>query len=124
MTLIKIPVTLLLIVLIILAVAYAAAGATLDAKSSNHADRKHGWLLAQSIVDCIAKNGTYMGMKFRDKDGKFYLPCQLSDGRIGLGIFDSAGNNISAFVPRDGIWQNVRDYILQRAFRYNGPLPW
>lgn len=97
---------------------------TLEMRSSNHADRKHDWLLAQSIVDCIMNKGPYMGMKFRDRDGKFYIPCQLSDGRIGLGIFHPDGTNLSAYIPRDGIWEQVREYILQRAFRYTGPLPW
>ena len=89
---------------------------------SDHAAKTHG-TDAYEIVDCITRNGPYLGMKFRAKDGKFYIPCQLTDGRIGLGIFDSGGNNISAYVPGDGIWQEVRDYILQRAFRFTGKLP-
>lgn len=93
-------------------------------ESSNHANAKHGWLLAQSIVDCITKNGPHMGMKFRDKNGRFYIPCQLQDGSIGLGIFDKDGNNISAYVPGDGSWEHVKNYILQRAARFTGPLPW
>jgi putative hemolysin len=92
--------------------------------ASQHASDKHGWLLAQSIMDCISKNGPHMNMKFRDKNGKFYVPCQLPDGSIGLGIFDKNGNNISAYVPGDGSWEHVKNYILQRAARFTGPLPW
>jgi putative hemolysin len=96
----------------------------LDMDASPHANSKHGWLTAQSIVDCISKNGTHMNLKFKDRDGKFYLPCQLPDGNIGLGIFDAKGNNITAFVPRDGTWEQVKEYILQRATRFTGALPW
>ncbi len=122
MTLAKNRFTLLLNICIILIVAYILVVVAMEA--SRHASDKHGWTLAGAIIECIEKNGPHMGMKFRDKDGKFYIPCQLSDGRIGLGIFDKDGNNVSAYVPGDGIWEHVRDYILRRAFRYTGPLPW
>jgi hypothetical protein len=114
---------LILAVLILMAYAQAVIPAS-AIQSSDHANDKHGWLLATSIVECIAKNGPYMGMKFRAKDGKFYIPCQLADGRIGLGIFDKHGENVTAYVPRDGLWEQVKEYILQRAARYTGPLPW
>ncbi len=89
---------------------------------STHAVETHGYT-ASEIVHCISNNGTYMHMAFRSKDNKFYLPCQMPDGQIGLGIFDSNGNNITAFVPKDGVWNNVRDYILRNAVKFSGKIP-
>lgn len=93
--------------------------------ASNHAQNKHGWLEAQLIIDCLGKSGPHMGLRFKGiRDGRFYIPCSLPDGRIGLAIFDKDGNNITAYVPKDGTWSQVREYILSRATRFTGALKW
>ena len=123
MKLVKVSGAVIILLALVALLSFIPALMSLSNQPSRHAENKHNWD-ATEIVECITKNGTYYNMIFRSKDGKFFLPCQLSDGRIGLGIFDKDGNNISAYVPGDGVWEHVRDYILQRAFRFTGPLPW
>jgi len=90
--------------------------------ASNHAETTHVWD-AQKIMKCLNDNGPHLKMVFRSKDNKFYFPCLLPDGRIGMGIFDKFGNNISAYIPKDGTWAAVRKYIEERATHFTGRIP-
>lgn len=98
------------VVLIALAVAAMASLAP-----SQHAVMSH--YEAVDVIRCINNNGPHLKLAYLSKDNKFYLPCQMPDGQIGLGIFTKEGDNISAYIPKDGTWQSVRNYIEQRATR-------
>lgn len=119
----------LLLIVALIALAWAMVGQSVisqisKASPSRHALESHAE--AASIIDCINKNGP--AAQFRDKfDGnKFYLTCQLPDGRWGLAPFaKQAGKlwNKTAFVPKSGTWQELCDYLNGIATKYNGTLP-
>ena len=109
------PLPLIILGILLLAVLYILT-------ASQHAVKTHVWD-ADKVIQCLNDNGPYMRMVYKSKDGKFYLPCQLPDGRIGLGIFTAKGENFTAYIPKDGAWSAVRSYIEQRATRFTGGLP-
>lgn len=94
------------------------------AAPSKHALETH--TEAESIINCINKNGP--AGKFRDiyDPDKFYLTCQLPDGRWGLAPFARQNGklwNKTAFVPKDGTLGKLYEYLNGIANKYNGPLP-
>ncbi len=91
------------------------------ATASQHALVGHSE--ADQIIKCLNDNGPHLKLIYRSRDDKFYLPCLLDNGKIGLGIFTARGENISAYVPKDGTWSAVRNYIEQRAAHFTGKLP-
>lgn len=105
---------LLLSIAIILILAFVAT-------AGQHAISGHSE--AEQIMKCLNDNGPHMKLIYRAKDGKFYLPCLLDNGKVGLGIFTERGENVSAYIPKDGTWNMVRNYIEQRATRFTGKLP-
>jgi hypothetical protein len=92
-----------------------------------HAD--HGHPEAQSIRDCLDRQGgAYMIFRSFDKRS-FYALCQLTDGRWGFREFvqdaaDRLWHEVNAFIPKDGSWSRVIDYLGRSGSKFNGPFPW
>lgn len=89
--------------------------------ASTHATVKHSE--ATEIIECVRQSGAYQKMVFKSRDNRFFIPCQMGNGLIGLAIFTAQGINITAFIPKDGAWSSVREYILQNATKFTGRLP-
>jgi putative hemolysin len=88
-----------------------------------HAAEKHGDD-AVAVRQCVNRGST---VQYRDRrdPGKFYLLCQLPDGRWGLQIVARAGKvleEITSFVRGEGTWDEVSGYVLRFATKFNGPL--
>jgi hypothetical protein len=92
---------------------------------STHAVVKHG-SEALAIHRCIENNGPMQTWKSTVEDDVFYELCELPDGRVGMRVMIyrlKEQINRTAFVPKDGSWMKVTDYLSKFATRYNGGMP-
>jgi hypothetical protein len=75
------------------------------------------------IIECLEKSN--LELKWKTKDGKWFLPCQLPDGKWGMKITDKNGETITSFIKGNGSWIEFLKYMIrQGASKYNGPIPW
>ena len=92
---------------------------------SEHASKHEDSSLIRSCLDNQG-GATQIWMGF-GKD-VFYLLCQLKDGRWGIQSITQGLDKLwyekTAFVPKDGTFQKVIDYLTRSGTRFNGPYPW
>src|SRR4051812_47900416 len=89
-----------------------------------HAVQRHGDD-AIAVRNCVSNNPT---INYRDlKDpSRFLLLCQLPDGRWGLQVVTKIRRTlqeVTAYIPKDGSWGEVSNFVLRNAIRFKGPLP-
>jgi hypothetical protein len=80
---------------------------------------------ASELVKCVENNNIYQTYKSRYNAKKYYLICQLQDKRWGVVpvILESANLVVkTAFVPKDGNWNTVLNYVTQEAVRFTQKL--
>lgn len=79
---------------------------------------------ATIISECLEKSN--LELKWKTKDGsKWFLPCQLPDGKWGMKIVDKHGETITSFIKGFGTWKEFLEYMTrQGASKFNGPIPW
>jgi hypothetical protein len=101
--------------LIVLAIAFGVI-------YSAHAVVQHG-SEAVAVRKCLDSNGPMMTFKHKSEP-IWYLLCKLNDGRFGIQAVLKSGHEKTAFIPRDGSFKQVMDYIESFATRFKGALPW
>lgn len=92
---------------------------------TNHAIERHGISAVSQIRTCLDENGPYQIWKSKIDDKKFFLLCQLDDGRWGMQIVTNGIKQCfenTCFVPKDGSWVRVIEYLRGIATRFNGSL--
>lgn len=87
-----------------------------------HAELNHPE--AVQIRQCL--KSSKLEIKFATKDRqKWFLPCQLPNGKWGMVILDKIGEEITAFVKGDGSYTAFLLYMVrQGATKTNEVLPW
>lgn len=90
-----------------------------------HAVKAHG-ADAENIRDCLNERGpdvTYQSASPYQQN-KFYLGCQLEDGRWGLQILvrakDGSWREKTSFIVKDGSWNRFVEYVSARARLWTG----
>ena len=92
---------------------------------ARHAVEKHGVTDVSQIRTCLDENGPYQIWKSKIDPKKFFLLCQLDDGRWGMQIVTNQIRQCfenTCFVPKDGSWVRVIEYLRGIATRFNGSL--
>lgn len=89
-----------------------------------HAVQRHG-TDAENIRKCLNDKGPYQVWKAMGED-TFYRICQLDDSRWGLQAILKVGevwHEKTAFIPKDGTWKALTEYLQRFATVYKGTLP-
>lgn len=92
---------------------------------NDHAVERHGISTVSQIRTCLDNNGPYQIWKSKIDPDKFFLLCQLEDGRWGLQIITNQIRQCfenTCFVPKDGSWARVIEYLRGIATKFNGSL--
>jgi putative hemolysin len=88
-----------------------------------HAVKRHGDD-ALAVRQCVSSGHTLNYLARREQN-KYYLLCQLPDGRWGLQIVKKLGKvlqEVTSFIPGDGSWDEASQYVERLATRYRGGL--
>ncbi|KAA3644801.1 MAG: hypothetical protein DWQ07_15460 [Chloroflexi bacterium] len=92
-----------------------------------HSITRHGISEVSAIHNCIQQNGPVMTFRSTTDPNRFYQLCQLPDGRFGMRTVQHLGEglykHVTSFIPKDGSWPLVREYILKFATRFTGAMP-
>jgi len=78
---------------------------------------------AQSIRDCLERNGPYMVMK-HTHDSTWYLLCQIDKTHWGVQAVSKDGFEKTAFSKGDGSYRALMEYMNRIATSFKGTLPW
>jgi len=78
---------------------------------------------ANSIRNCLDRNGPYMVMK-HIYDPTWYLLCQIDQKHWGIQAVSRNGIEKTAFSPGDGSYKAMMDYLNRIAVRFKGTVPW
>lgn len=92
---------------------------------TDHAVDRHGISAVSQIRTCLDEKGPYQIWKSKIDPKKFFLLCQLDDGRWGMQIVTNQIKQCfenTCFVPKDGSWVRVIEYLRGIATRFNGSL--
>jgi len=92
---------------------------------ASHAVIRHGDD-ALAVRQCLRERGPALVFRDRVERDKYYLMCELPDGRWGLQVVKDLKTRlqeITSFIRRDPTFQGVKTYIERHATRYTGPLP-
>jgi len=103
--------------------------AQIKAQVSDHGLKKH--VEAQDIQDSCNQNGPIQTWKDSYEKGKFYFLCKLDESKYGTnkyGIIPVIKDGATwigktAFSPKGGTWNEVLNYLMNTATRFNGILP-
>lgn len=91
----------------------------------SHAEDAHGISEVSQIRSCLDKNGPYQVWKSTKDPNQFYFLCELDDGRWGMQAVVKEGEQLiekTAFIPKDGSWMRVLNYLQRFATRFTGPI--
>lgn len=111
---------LILIALFIAIFALGVSNFALGVVTTDHAE-KHDE--AQSIRNCLDRNGPYMIMRSIN-DPTWYLLCQIDKTHWGVQAVTKNGIEKTAFSPGDGSFKALMDYMNRIAIRFKGTVPW
>ncbi len=79
-----------------------------------------------SVRYCLENRGPYQVWKDKFEVNKFYLLCQVDDGRWGFAsIVREGGKWIekTSFIPKSGSWKDLIAYLEKWATRFTGEVP-
>ena len=116
-----------LLILVLMVVLAATALPPIQRAHTRHQDHPE----SVAVRGCFEQRGGAQHI-YRDRDDpdKFYLLCQIPDGpyqdQWGLRVIvrDAEGWwEKSTFVPKDGSWARVVEYLLRFATRWTRALP-
>lgn len=115
------PVTMFLLFLVLLGV-----GLYLLVEPTQHALQKHG--AEAQLVRKACDQGPeemWQSASWR-RPNQFWQVCQTDDGRWGLRLIEkvkTGWKEKTSFIPKEGTYFDVREYVSARAKPFFGPLP-
>jgi hypothetical protein len=79
-----------------------------------------------SVRYCLENRGPHQIWKDKFEANKFYLLCQVDDGRWGFSSIIKEGDTWiekTSFIPRSGSWKDLIAYLEKWATRFTGEVP-
>lgn len=121
------PLALLALIPIAL-LAFGIAGIADNVRDRTHASAKHGEQEVNAIHRCLENNGPAHIFRSRSwrTPNKYYMTCELSDGRWGLSILQKTSKGYlekTAYIVKDGSLKSLIEWVTARAELVSGILP-
>jgi len=114
---------LLIMVALMIGRSFAVAAREVTNPNDDHPVARH---FADAVLieqACGKPNGVYAVYRERASKDVYHQLCRLEDGRWGVWIVRLVRDHyetVTRFVPKDGSYKKVLEYILSKATLYNG----
>ncbi len=110
-----------LVLIVVLLAAYYLLPITIEAvRRTEHATESHAVSDVNAIRSCLSKNGSYQNWKIKGTNNEFVRLCEVSKNTWGIQIVRRIKGKFiekTAFIPKDGSWARVIEYLRKFATR-------